>query len=1192
MRRLALAFVACFCFLFAQAAFLKDVPMTLTQPDGTILRCLASGDEFFNYLHDANGYTIIQHPVTGYYVYADKKDGKLVATDFVAGKYDPANKHLAPYNLISPEEWRAKRKAWEVPDTHPANRDFIPNHGTLNNISIFIRFSDDGEFTNTFSSINNMFNNETEGAVSMINYFRSASYGAIEIPSHFYPRNNGETIISYKDTYPRNYFQPYNASTNPNGYNGNDERRLREFGLLQRAVEYVNRNSPIPANLDIDYDNDGFVDNVCFIVKGDVGAWSSLLWPHNWRLYDRNVTINGKRVYKYTLHLADAANYFNTSTLCHEMNHTLGAPDLYHYDDLTLEPIAEWDLMAINSTPPQHMGAYMKMKYGHWIDEIPEITQAGTYTLNPISSPTPENVAYKIATEDPTQYYVLEYRNTSTPFESGLPGSGLLIYRIDTRFEGNSDYNPSEDIYDEIYIFRTNGSLSSNGNSSTAFFSSSSRRTEFSPSTNPYPFFSDGTLDNNIRIYDITSAGSTISFKYGTVALCNPPTDFDVTSNERNAMLTWDDAYNAQSYNVYRNDNLIANISTTNYTDAYLSYGTHEYFIKSVDVQGRLSTATESELAVICPISSNLSATMENDNVVLTWDEPEWVYPEFPLNTLTYGTQSAGNSYLTWENGGVYWGHRHLAEDISSFDGMKLYSIDFYANNSGKYQLLVFKGSTISEGDTFPSEQVLCQTLTVSSSGWHSIDLNEPLIIDSEQDLWLFMHDYECIPNLIVNICNASGTNGCYYSTDLSENIYHDYNNYAFLFKAHLTDGTYTYNLYDNGTLLNEGSPITDKSYTTRNVTGNTIHHYTVSVNYSGGESTPSNKASLVIGTHTLGNLNLGNNDRMTITENSTLTVTGTLSCTNSDHLIIENGAQLINNSNGVKATVKKNIAPYTASRGGWHLIASPITENITQSSGNGLFSNTYDIYSYDQSEELQWRNIKAQSFALKNKGGYLYANSDNPTISFSGTIVGYTSSTPLSYNANVTGKGFNLIGNPYPCNANVNRSFYILNADGSDFIIGSNPVPPCAAILVQAQGANQRVTFSKASSKSSPSITLSIMHAEDNTVLDKVRINLDSDESLEKYTIRESCTKLFIPQNGQDFAVASANGVNEMPISFKAAQDGTHVLSLEVENAEIGYLHLIDNLTGKDIDLLTTPSYTFEANTSDPAERFRITIE
>ena len=117
-------------------------------------------------------------------------------------------------------------------------------------------------------------------------------------------------------------------------------------------------------------------------------------------------------------------------------------------------------------------------------------------------------------------------------------------------------------------------------------------------------------------------------------------------------------------------------------------------------------------------------------------------------------------------------------------------------------------------------------------------------------------------------------------------------------------------------------------------------------------------------------------------------------------------------------------------------------------------------------------------------------------------------------------------------------------------------------------------------------------MQAEDNTVLDKVRINIDSDESLEKYSIRKSSTKLFIPQNGQDLAVASANGLNEMPISFKAVQDGTYVLSIEVENAEIGYLHLIDNLTGKDIDLLKTTSYTFEAKALDLAERFRIAIE
>ena len=62
--------MACFSLGNVHAAYLRNIPMTVTQPDGTILQCFASGDEFFNYLHDADGFTIIQHPQTGYYVYA------------------------------------------------------------------------------------------------------------------------------------------------------------------------------------------------------------------------------------------------------------------------------------------------------------------------------------------------------------------------------------------------------------------------------------------------------------------------------------------------------------------------------------------------------------------------------------------------------------------------------------------------------------------------------------------------------------------------------------------------------------------------------------------------------------------------------------------------------------------------------------------------------------------------------------------------------------------------------------------------------------------------------------------------------------------------------------------------------------------------------------------------------------------
>ena len=696
--------------------------MTVTQPDGSLLQCFASGDEFFNYLHDSNGYTIIKHPKTGYYVYAEIKNGQLTATEFVAGRHNPASKGLKPNALISPEEWLARRKAWEVPDTGPKKRDYNPNHGTLNNISIFIRFSDDEQFSNTYSSIDKMFNNVSEGAVSMKSYFKAASYGAIDIPTTFYPGHNGETIISYQDTYPRSYFQPYDASTNTNGYQDDSDRTEREFSLLERAVNYINSNYPVPTDIDIDYDHDGYVDNVCFIVKGDVGAWSSLLWPHKWALYGKNVYINGKRVWTFNFQLADAASYFNTSTMCHEMNHSLGAPDLYHYSYSGPDAVGIWDLMNDNTTPPQHCGAYMKMKYGHWIDEIPEITQAGTYTLNPISSTTPTNIAYKIQSDDPNQFYVLEYRDNTSLFESGLPGSGLLVYRIDTRFDGNAGYDPSNGVYDEIYIFRPGGSLSVNGNLNAAYFSSDVNRTEFNSSTSAYPFFTDGSLDYNFSIYNITQAGNTISFTYGSSSNCEAPTNLVASVQDNSVSLSWDAANNAASYNIYRSGTLIGNTSGTTYYDGYLDYGKYNYYLKSVDANGLLSTASEIITVTVVPegsiiISDGSSAT--NDFL------PSYSYYKYSLTQQIYSAEELGGagyiSSISFYNDG----------------GEKTRIYDFY--------LTLTKKSSFTDTNDWvnvtSSDKMFSGSVTMKANDWTQIVLDTPFEYDGSSNLLLVSDD-------------------------------------------------------------------------------------------------------------------------------------------------------------------------------------------------------------------------------------------------------------------------------------------------------------------------------------------------------------------------------------------------------------------------------------------------------------------
>ena len=389
----------------SKAAPVFNAPAVRVQPNGDTLRCLLTGDEYYHRLHDEAGYTIVQNPRTGWWVYATKSEVRrtengerwdVVATDYVAGRVDPASVGLTPNVGVDRTTWLERQKRFDVPQQYQpkgAAKTSGRNHGVMNNVVIFVRFSDDTEISTPLSTINAMFNDSTAGATSMYNYFKTVSYGKLRIPTHYYPTPNGNNVVSYQDSLPRNYYMPYDATTNPNGYQNDSERSSREFDLLERAVNYVNVNSPISTTLNLDMDNDGKVDNICFVVKGTYTGWSDLLWPHKWSIYDRYVYINGKRVYTFNLQLEGSGeHYFSSSTFCHEMFHTLGAPDLYRYDNNTdVTGVGSWDLMCSNTTPPQNMGAYMKWKYGNWLDSIPEIRVPGTYTLHSLGDATYDN---------------------------------------------------------------------------------------------------------------------------------------------------------------------------------------------------------------------------------------------------------------------------------------------------------------------------------------------------------------------------------------------------------------------------------------------------------------------------------------------------------------------------------------------------------------------------------------------------------------------------------------------------------------------------------------------------------------------------------------------------------------------------------------------------------------------------------
>lgn len=385
-----------------------------------------------------------------------------------------------------------------------------PQTGTINNLVVYIRFFDESEFSQTFiTDSESAFNTTSSGANSLRNYYSEASYSQLTISSTFYP---GSTpgVFSYQDSHPRAYYQPFDATTNPQGYNGESERTTREHALLRDAVNVI--KGEVPAGLNIDADpggGDGLVDNICFIVTGGPTAWSSLLWPHQWSLFSYYVTINGKRVGTYNFQLHDV---FTAGVLCHEMFHSLNAPDLYHdldgsYKDLW--PVAAWDLMEDTLDPPEHMGAYMKYKYGKWISSIPEITTSGTYQLYPLT--TPQTVStpncYKIRSPfSSDEFFVVEYRLKQGAFEGSLWNQGLLVYRINPAYHGNFNGPP-----DEVYIYRPGGTLTENGEPWYAPFSDDEKRIQINDATDPSSFLTAGTA-GGLGISNIGAMGATISF--------------------------------------------------------------------------------------------------------------------------------------------------------------------------------------------------------------------------------------------------------------------------------------------------------------------------------------------------------------------------------------------------------------------------------------------------------------------------------------------------------------------------------------------------------------------------------------------------------------------------------------------------------------------------------------------------------
>jgi hypothetical protein len=275
----------------------------------------------------------------------------------------------------------------------------------------------------------------------------------------------------------------------------------------------------------------------------------------------------------------------------------------------------------------------------------------------------------------------------------------------------------------------------------------------------------------------------------------------------------------------------------------------------------------------------------------------------------------------------------------------------------------------------------------------------------------------------------------------------------------------------------------------------------------------------------------------------------------------------------------------YTSAANGWNLIASPVA--TSPDAVENMISNTYDLYRYNATAQMEWENYQQHQgdFDIVPGQGYLYANSETVELGFSGDLYDGNGEITLE-NA-----GWNLVGNPfYDAIASIGRDYYRMNSDHDGLIAGTvdETINAWEGIFVEAENPGEVLTFTPVFKGEKSTNSAMVINLSQNSVIDRAIVRFGGN-SMTKFQLFENSTKLYIAQDGEDYAIVNSGNEGEMPVNFKAEKNGTYTISVNTENVSMDYLHLIDNMTGADIDLLANPSYTFNASTTDYASRFRL---
>lgn len=762
-----------------------------------------------------------------------------------------------------------------------------------------------------------------------------------------------------------------------------------------------------------------------------------------------------------------------------------------------------------------------------------------------------------------------------------------------------------------------------------------------------------GTSSNNTLTFTITSSAKaaiciseitvtyvephTITF-YGNGGTYNAATSYtqtvfdgeatNLTANQftyaDHNFLGWKDANGTD----YTNGQSVTRTTNLDLTAQWEAIGTDPYITAS-DVN-LAYTATEGSISYT--VNNYQSGTM-TASTLADWltigtvtgphaTEHTGTVP-FTMNANT-GAQRSATVTLSYD----YGGSEPATKEVTVTQAVAQCTVTYNKNNNGDSGTMTDDdspynyGSTVTvlaNGFTAPTGMAFDHWSTASDGG-DTYDPGDEFTITGDVTLyaqWRTLATYSLVTSVEQLVSGrhyiiASGATG-YVSAMGSQNNSH-YRNVVSAVSSNngvISESEGVYEFVINGPEIITKNNNTVMVYTIYDVTGGYLYASSSSSNYMDTQDFNDDNGKWTISIANTGAATIeaqGSNTRYKIRFNS-----NRFSCYGDNTNLCDLPYLYVKNEVTPQYDFYKDIAAHTDATGagntdGWYFIASPVNSNdMTPASVTNMIAETaanYDLYRLSGNTLENYQNQGTTNFVIANGVGYLYSNAANTTLKFSGSSVKAYSTENNANTITLTHTGWNLIGNPFTFAVSVNTAFAeLINGTAVDNKNANSVINPCQGIAVYGTY-GQIVTFIKyepVAQSSGPS-NINIMLAQQvasrdgssttSVAIDNAVVSFNSNSRLPKFTLLEGNAKLYIPQNGEDYAIAFSNRQGDMPLNFKTTETGNYTISFEGNNMNLRDIYLIDMLAGQEIDLSVNPSYTFIGSPVDKAERFKIVFK